>query len=158
MDFAAVDAENLQFGRESFDRVTSRLGVMYFVDVQRALAGIKRVLVPEGIVTLQVWDPPDESPYSMSALIGPSARISSSTRDASSAVLDSSGSCLSEALSASTVNGSSDGMQQRKQGLVLYIATSWADQGFLDSGSASPLAAPRYHGASASRRSGDLPT
>ena len=47
MDFAAADAENLQFGRESFDRVTSRLGVMYFVDVQRALAEIKRVLVPK---------------------------------------------------------------------------------------------------------------
>jgi SAM-dependent methyltransferase len=73
MDFAAMDAENLQFGRESFDRVTSRLGVMYFVDVQRALAEIKRVLVPEGIVTLQVWGPPDESPYFMNA-VGPFAR------------------------------------------------------------------------------------
>jgi SAM-dependent methyltransferase len=73
MDFAAVDAENLQFGRESFDRVTSRLGVMYFVDVQRALAEIKRVLVPEGIVALQVWGPPDESPYFMNA-VGPFAR------------------------------------------------------------------------------------
>jgi len=73
MDFAAVDAENLRFGRESFDRVTSRLGVMYFVDVQRALAEIKRVLVPEGIVTLQVWGPPEESPYFMNA-VGPFAR------------------------------------------------------------------------------------
>jgi len=73
MDFAAVDAENLQFGRESFDRVTSRLGVMYFVDVQRALAEIKRVLVPEGIVALQVWGPPEESPYFMNA-VGPFAR------------------------------------------------------------------------------------
>lgn len=73
MDFAVVDAENLQFGRESFDRVTSRLGVMYFVDVQRALAEIKRVLVPEGIVALQVWGPPDESPYFMNA-VGPFAR------------------------------------------------------------------------------------
>jgi len=43
---------------------------MYFVDVQRALAEIKRVLVPEGIVALQVWGPPDESPYFMNA-VGP---------------------------------------------------------------------------------------
>jgi SAM-dependent methyltransferase len=73
MDFAAVDAENLQFDRESFDRVTSRLGVMYFVDVQRALAEIKRVLVPNGIVALQAWGLPDESPYFMNA-VGPFLR------------------------------------------------------------------------------------
>jgi SAM-dependent methyltransferase len=73
MDFAAVDAENLQFDRESFDRVTSRLGVMYFVDVQRALAEFKRVLVPDGIVALQAWGLPDESPYFMNA-VGPFLR------------------------------------------------------------------------------------
>lgn len=73
IDFAAVDAENLQFDRESFDRVTSRLGVMYFVDVQRALAEIKRVLVPDGIVALQAWGLPDESPYFMNA-VGPFLR------------------------------------------------------------------------------------
>lgn len=68
MDFAEVDAENLQFGSASFDRVTSRLGAMYFVDVQRALGEIRRVLIPGGIVTLQVWGPPDESPYFMNAV------------------------------------------------------------------------------------------
>jgi SAM-dependent methyltransferase len=68
MDFATADAENLQFGPECFDRVTSRLGAMYFVDVQRALAEIKRVLVIGGIVALQVWGPPDESPYFMNAV------------------------------------------------------------------------------------------
>jgi SAM-dependent methyltransferase len=73
IDFAGVDAENLQFDRESFDRVTSRLGVMYFVDVQRALAEIKRVLVPDGIVALQAWGLPDESPYFMNA-VGPFLR------------------------------------------------------------------------------------
>lgn len=73
MDFAVVDAEALEFGRESFDRVTSRLGVMYFVDAQRALSEIKRVLIPGGIVTLQVWGLPDESPYFMNA-VGPFAR------------------------------------------------------------------------------------
>ena len=70
MDFAVADAEDLQFAPASFDRVTSRLGVMYFVDVQRALAEIRRVLVPGGIVALQVWGPPDESPYFANA-VGP---------------------------------------------------------------------------------------
>jgi SAM-dependent methyltransferase len=73
MAFAAADAESLQFDSESFDRVTSRLGAMYFVDVERALAEIKRVLVPGGLVTLQVWGPPEESPYFLNA-VGPFAR------------------------------------------------------------------------------------
>ena len=70
MDFAVADAEELQFAPAAFDRVTSRLGVMYFVDVQRALAEIRRVLLPGGIVVLQVWGPPDESPYFANA-VGP---------------------------------------------------------------------------------------
>lgn len=73
MAFATADAENLQFDSKSFDRVTSRLGAMYFVDVQRAFAEIQRVLVPGGIVTLQVWGLPDESPYFLNA-VGPFAR------------------------------------------------------------------------------------
>jgi len=73
MDLAVADAEQLQFADSSFDRVTSRLGVMYFVDVQRALAEIKRVLAPGGIVALQVWGLPEESPYFMHA-VGPFAR------------------------------------------------------------------------------------
>jgi SAM-dependent methyltransferase len=73
MSFAAADAESLQCGSESFDRVTSRLGAMYFVDVERAFAEIRRVLVPGGLVTLQVWGPPEESPYFLNA-VGPFAR------------------------------------------------------------------------------------
>jgi SAM-dependent methyltransferase len=73
MDFAVADAEQLHFSAGSFDRVTSRLGVMYFVDVQRALAEIKRVLVPGGVVALQVWGPPEESPYFANA-VGPFAQ------------------------------------------------------------------------------------
>lgn len=70
MDFAVADAEDLQFPAASFDRVTSRLGVMYFVDVRRALAEITRVLVPGGVLALQVWGLPEESPYFANA-VGP---------------------------------------------------------------------------------------
>jgi SAM-dependent methyltransferase len=70
MDFAVADAEELRFAPATFDRVTSRLGVMYFVDVQRALAEIRRVLVPGGIVALQVWGHAEESPYFLNA-VGP---------------------------------------------------------------------------------------
>lgn len=70
MDFVVADAEELRFAPATFDRVTSRLGIMYFVDVQRALAEIRRVLVPGGVVALQVWGPPDESPYFANA-VGP---------------------------------------------------------------------------------------
>ena len=73
MEFVVADAEHLQFGPASFDRVTSRLGAMYFVDVHSALDGIRRVLVPGGIVALQVWGPVEESPYIMNA-VGPFAR------------------------------------------------------------------------------------
>jgi SAM-dependent methyltransferase len=63
MAFTVADAEELPFAPATFDRVTSRLGVMYFVDVRRALTEIKRVLVPGGVVALQVWGLPEESPY-----------------------------------------------------------------------------------------------
>ena len=53
---------------------------------------------------------------------GASARISSRTSDASSPVFDSSGSCFSDAFSASTLRGASDGMTHGKRGLVLYTA------------------------------------
>jgi SAM-dependent methyltransferase len=70
LSLAVADAENLDFANASFDRVTSRLGVMYFVDAMRAMAEIRRVLVPGGIVALQVWGPPEESPYFLNA-VGP---------------------------------------------------------------------------------------
>ena len=53
-----ADAESLPFADDSFDRVTSRLGIMYFVDVQTALAEIMRVLKPGGVATFLVWDSP----------------------------------------------------------------------------------------------------
>jgi len=41
-----ADAEALPFADAEFDRVTSRLGMMYFVDAARALGEMRRVLLP----------------------------------------------------------------------------------------------------------------
>ncbi|MFN8515704.1 MAG: methyltransferase domain-containing protein [Thermomicrobiales bacterium] len=68
--FRQVDAEALPFPDESFDVVTSRLGAMYFVDFQRALAEIRRVLKPGGRVAFAVWGPGDQGTY-VAGMIGP---------------------------------------------------------------------------------------
>jgi SAM-dependent methyltransferase len=73
MDFAVADAESLPFPDASFDRITSRLGIMYFVDVQRALAQMKRVLRQNGALSVLVWGPAEESPYFVCGL-GPFLR------------------------------------------------------------------------------------
>jgi SAM-dependent methyltransferase len=70
MTFKQADAESLPFADDSFDRVTSRLGVMYFVDAQRALKEIKRVLKPGGTAAFVAWGPAEASPYFLCG-IGP---------------------------------------------------------------------------------------
>ncbi len=68
--FQQADAHHLPFDDESFDRVTCRIGVMYFWDCQRALEEIRRVLKPEGIAALVAWGPVEQSPFT-TALLGP---------------------------------------------------------------------------------------
>jgi SAM-dependent methyltransferase len=68
--FRQADAEELPFADASFDAVTSRLGAMYFVDIQRALGEIRRVLRPGGHVGLAVWGPADQGTY-VAAMVGP---------------------------------------------------------------------------------------
>ena len=46
--FEVVDAHAMPFADASFDRVTCRLGVMFFWDCQRALSEIRRVLKAGG--------------------------------------------------------------------------------------------------------------
>jgi SAM-dependent methyltransferase len=46
----------------AFDRITSRLGVMFFSDLPRALSEMRRVLKPTGRAILLVWGPIDQ-PY-----------------------------------------------------------------------------------------------
>ncbi|MFB3813049.1 MAG: class I SAM-dependent methyltransferase [Terriglobales bacterium] len=60
--FQQADAQQLPFAEGSFDRVTCRLGVMFFGDTQRAFAEMRRVLRPGGRIALLAWGPM-EQPY-----------------------------------------------------------------------------------------------
>lgn len=54
VSFQEADVHHLPFPDASFDRITSRLGVMFFAN-QRAFQEILRVLKPGGRVTLLAW-------------------------------------------------------------------------------------------------------
>ena len=64
----AADGEALPFARASFDRVLCGLGLMFFPDDQAALREIRRVLRPEGQLTLSVWGRAGEVPLVEAAL------------------------------------------------------------------------------------------
>lgn len=67
VSFQQADVHSLPFADGSFDRVTSRLGVMFFSDLPRALCEMHRVLKPGGRVTLLAWGPM-EQPYFKSTI------------------------------------------------------------------------------------------
>lgn len=67
IEFQQADAHNLPFPENSFDRVTSRLGVMFFADLGKALPEMYRVLKPNGLVALLAWGPMDQ-PYFSSTI------------------------------------------------------------------------------------------
>ena len=62
VEFLQADVHALPFADASFDRVTSRMGVMFFADLPRALKEMRRVLKPGGRVALLGWGPM-EQPY-----------------------------------------------------------------------------------------------
>ena len=66
----AADAHALPFPDASFDRVTCRLGIMFFWDSQRALAEVRRVLRPGGRAVFLVWGPPEQNEF-IRLLTGP---------------------------------------------------------------------------------------
>jgi ubiquinone/menaquinone biosynthesis C-methylase UbiE len=55
IEFRVADVHSLAFPDNSFDRITCRLGVMFFSDLPRALSEIHRVLTPGGFATLLAW-------------------------------------------------------------------------------------------------------
>jgi len=57
-----ADAHSLPFPDDSFDLATSRFGVMFFADSQKALRELRRVLKPGARACFLVWGPFDQ-PY-----------------------------------------------------------------------------------------------
>jgi SAM-dependent methyltransferase len=62
VEFHEMDAEVLDLPENSFDAVLCRFGLMFLPDVDRALAGIRRLLVPGGRLAASVWGPPERYP------------------------------------------------------------------------------------------------
>jgi SAM-dependent methyltransferase len=63
-----ADAQELSFPEQSFDLVTSRFGVMFFQDCEKALHEVHRVLKPGARACFLAWGP-FEQPY-WSSMIG----------------------------------------------------------------------------------------
>lgn len=63
LSYEVVDAHAMPHADASFDRVTCRLGVMFFWDCPRALAEIRRVLKPGGVASFVVWGPIEKNDY-----------------------------------------------------------------------------------------------
>jgi SAM-dependent methyltransferase len=58
-----MDGESLELDAESFDAVISRVGLIYFPDQQRALAGMRRALKPGGKVAAIVYSTADKNQF-----------------------------------------------------------------------------------------------
>lgn len=63
VDVQVMDGEDLQVEPGRFDAVISRVGLIYFPDRQRALAGIRRALRPGGRVAAIVYSTPERNPF-----------------------------------------------------------------------------------------------
>jgi ubiquinone/menaquinone biosynthesis C-methylase UbiE len=58
-----MDGEHLELPDAAFDAVISRVGLIYFPDRQRALAEIRRVLVPGGRIAAMVYSTPEQNAF-----------------------------------------------------------------------------------------------
>jgi SAM-dependent methyltransferase len=75
IELSVADAHALPFADASFDRVTSRLGVMFFADLQRALAECRRVLVPDGRIAFLVWGEGEKNAFFAATMRALAARV-----------------------------------------------------------------------------------
>ena len=57
-----MDGENLELEDVEFDAVISRLGFMFFPNLQQSLSEVRRVLKPGGRVSVIVLSTPDRNP------------------------------------------------------------------------------------------------
>jgi SAM-dependent methyltransferase len=62
-----ADAHDLAFSDHSFDLASCRFGVMFFADIERALAELRRVLKPGACACFAAWGPL-EQPYWQSTM------------------------------------------------------------------------------------------
>ncbi|MEY2450892.1 MAG: hypothetical protein QOD92_466 [Acidimicrobiaceae bacterium] len=63
LDTQSVDGEELDVDEASFDAVISRVGLIYFPDQQRALAGMRRALRAGGRLSAIVYSTPDRNEF-----------------------------------------------------------------------------------------------
>jgi len=63
LETAVMDGENLELADQSFDVVTSRVGLIYFPDQHRALSEMRRVLKPGGRVAAIVYTTPENNRF-----------------------------------------------------------------------------------------------
>lgn len=63
VEFVEGDAEALDLDEESFDAVTCRFGLMYFVDPVGTLTRLSRFLKPGGRIALTTWSAPPKVPF-----------------------------------------------------------------------------------------------
>jgi ubiquinone/menaquinone biosynthesis C-methylase UbiE len=68
LEFRMADAESLPFSDGEFDRVTCRFGIMFFADIPKAMAEIRRVLKPGGRVCFAVFGSLEENPIFLVSL------------------------------------------------------------------------------------------
>lgn len=61
--FHVHDAGQPLSDHAQFDRLTSRFGIMFFPEAERAFASLAKWLKPNGRFAFAVWGPPDENPW-----------------------------------------------------------------------------------------------
>jgi ubiquinone/menaquinone biosynthesis C-methylase UbiE len=70
VEYRVIDAERIELDTDSVDGVICRFGYMLMADPAAALAETRRVLRPEGRLTLAVWGAPERNPFFTAGPLG----------------------------------------------------------------------------------------